>query len=91
MNLLTERDCARAREDIIHFVVTLVQMRCPLGDLDDVDIGDAALASRNDPLNVAERAFNRLGSISIVGPRVFSLLFCVSSHPRQSEIVAFRL
>jgi hypothetical protein len=56
MNVLAESDGAGAREDVIHLVVAVVQVRCPLRDRHDVDVGDAAVAASYDPLNMAERA-----------------------------------
>ena len=52
MRLLAEGDRARAREDKVDLVVPLMQVRRPLGDL-DVDVGNAALAARDDPLGMA--------------------------------------
>ena len=66
MNFLAEGDRARARQDIVNFVVALVQVRRTLRGFRHMYVGDAALAARHDPLNVAERAVDGLGIITMV-------------------------
>ena len=75
MKLLAERDRARSREDVIHFVVALVRVRRSLGDLDDVDIGDAALAARYDPLDMSEQTFNGPIFVAVVDQGCFYFCF----------------
>ncbi len=43
-------------------IVPVPEVRRPVGDLDDVDICDAALAARHDPLDVAGQSMGWVSS-----------------------------
>jgi hypothetical protein len=47
-----------------------MQVRRALGDLHDVDVRHAALAAGHDPLNMAERAVDGLGFVTLTDKRL---------------------
>ena len=74
MGLLAERDRAIAGEEVVRFIVALVDVRRPLGDLHDMDVRHAAIAAGDDPLNVAEGAVDGRGFITVTDERQVSFL-----------------
>ena len=56
MSLLAQGDRSGARKNVVRLAVTLVQMRRPHRDFHDVDVGDTALATSHDPLNMPKGA-----------------------------------
>ena len=60
-----EGDRAGAREDVVHLIVAVVNVRQALRDLDDVDVRNPAFATGHDPLDVAEGPVDRRGLITV--------------------------